>query len=359
MQQDRKRFSVGVARRDVSCLIKTQGLRWWLFLGLSFLGSAQDSSTAADGPTLGMPLNVERLIRWLPEDTETLVVARNATLTINDAWVALKWPEIGVANAIYDLDVHSHKSLEPLLGKKIDLIVRGGRNYEGVSSFGSLRSESSTILLFPADLGDAGRKLIEAFRKNAKSVRTILNREVYVFPSPIKKEPWVKKTTWEGAYFVLLKPDTLLYATSDRYLEEVLRRVNDDRGIRALPDDLPEWKYVNFAAPAWVVRHFPKGGRDVRAIGMTAALSDQRFQVIYVPKPGDALDSGDVYKQWFTGSVPVTPQQREKFKLESRHDGTISFSTSAPPDIEADMLIWFWQCTRPSPGVFSGHSLEP
>ena len=72
-------------------------------------------------------------------------------------------------------------------------------------------------------------------------------------------------TRWQGTYFVLLKANTLLCASSDRYLKSVLRRADEVPASRTLPDDLPEWKQVDFDAPMWMLRHIPEAAGKTRA----------------------------------------------------------------------------------------------
>ena len=103
-------------------------------------------------------------------------------------------------------------------------------------------------------------------------MRTLVGREVFVFPSTTVMESGFIQTKWQGTYYVLLKPNTVLCASSDRYLESVLRRVDEAPQARALPDNLPEWKQVNFDAPAWMLRHVPKAQEKVHAVGATASF---------------------------------------------------------------------------------------
>jgi hypothetical protein len=49
---------------------------------------------------------------------------------------------------------------------------------------------------------------------------------------------------------------TLLCATNQAFLEEVLLRMNREHKDRAFPDELPEWQHVNVNAPIWAIRHY-------------------------------------------------------------------------------------------------------
>jgi hypothetical protein len=280
----------------------------WFGLARGLLGTlalvcvASHCSVARiDGPK-GLPPQVERVLRWLPEDTETLFVARSVTLPKPDG--VSDWQDAGLGLAceglllergkqfkeyglrlissvkdvsdiptrckalvvvadvnhvlhfrIFDRDgklvadtdekklpgqasqfeefrkqladlwpPHRLKvsdcrsiiiqvasfvdqvQLNPLRGRKITCIVRGQRKHEGVSKFGTLRSEGCAIIVFENDLGDAAREWTESLRKGAKAVRTLVGREVFVFPWTTAMDPWAKEAEWQGNYLVLLHP---------------------------------------------------------------------------------------------------------------------------------------------------------
>ncbi len=338
MQKPRKPFTVRWSVRIAPRQCKPPGLPVRLLFGLALLGSAPRLSLAADDPPKGLPPRVERLLRWLPEDTETLIVARSVTLPAPDPDGAYTWQDFGAGFAIQDLDlVGDGKLSKPLQGRKMDCVIHGAKNFESVSSFGSLRSESCAIIVFEADLGDAAREWTEGLRKGAKAVRTLVGREVFVFPSTTEMEPWVKETTWQGTYFVLLNTNTLLCASSDRYLESVLRRIDDVPGTRALPDDLPEWKQVDFDAPVWMLRHLPQVGRRIHTVGATAAFLRDGFRVVYVPKMGSDQDLESIKGHW----EECLPKQglddqelRDRLRIERRSDGTVVVSCGGKLDPE-------------------------
>ena len=47
-------------------------------------------------------------------------------------------------------------------------------------------------------------------------------------------------------------------ATNRRFLEEVLARMKREDAVRAFPDELPEWRHVDFKASVWSLRHYRK-----------------------------------------------------------------------------------------------------
>jgi len=310
-------------------------------LNLALLGAA--FTRADETPPGTLPPEVERLVGWLPEDTETLYVARSVSLDEKQIDVENpKWSDLGrllVGDGTLDAPAFA-----PIKKLRLSLVVEGSRHYEIVSSFGSLRSESCAIFQLEKPLAEEGQPFVAGLRKSAQSIRELVGREVFVFPSTIVKEPWIRQKPWEGSYYVLLDPSTLLIATSDHYLEETLKRVNSKVKGRALPRNLREWKWVNLAAPVWILRHFPRAGSDQTTIGTTASFTDVGFEVTYIPGEGKVLDMNRVERQWFDSKT--TPEQRRKFPLIRQSDGTIQFSTRAPLDQKSDPLIWLWQTCR-------------
>jgi hypothetical protein len=327
MQKSRKPFTVLGSTTIAPRQFKPPGLPLRLLLSVSFLGSIPHLSLASDDRPKALPPHVERVLRWLPEDTETLIVARSVTLLHPGPDVAYTWEDFGAYLATCNLDlVADGKLSKPLLSRKMEYVVHGARNFDSVSSFGSLRSESCAIVVFEADLGDAGKEWTESLRKAAKSVRTLVGREVFVFPSTTVMEGGFKETPWQGTYFVLLKPNTLLCASSDRYLESVLRRMDDTPGTRALPDNLPEWKHIDFDSSVWMLRHLPKSDQKTHTEGMTATYSRQGFRVVYAPKIGSDQNLKWIegsWAQWLTMEGLDEQKSRERLKVERQFDRSV------------------------------------
>jgi hypothetical protein len=98
--------------------------------------------------------------------------------------------------------------------------------------------------------GETLKKLIEA---TAKKKKTLDGVEVFVYEEKLEEDLW---TTFVASP----RSDVFLAATNEDYLKEVLNRMTRRAETRALPDSLPEWKYVDRSAAFWAVRHFnPEG----------------------------------------------------------------------------------------------------
>ena len=403
-----------------------------LLPGLAFLCMSVPGSLAGADQTTGLPPRIASVLWWLPDDTETLIVARSGS--VPSPIEAVDWRDYGAILAFQGLTLDRQKQfseydvrlipaakdvrdiptglkgliivatvdnvlhfrifdregklvvetnekslpeqarqidelrkqlefwrhrpeaidkgsvicavtsivdqaqLKPLRGRKVEYIVHGARNFEGVSSFGSLRSESCTIIVFESDLGEAATEWTEGLRRGAKSIRSMIGREVFVYPSPTLMEPWGHETRWQGAYFVVLKPNMLLGASSDRYLESVLRRVDEAPGDRALPDNLPEWRHVDFEAPVWMLRHVPKVGGRANIIGSTTAFTSESFRVVYIPKPGSDVNMKPLEREWLPQSLFNTPRLGDQLSMARRPDGTVVLSCGGKP---GEDTLWF------------------
>ena len=311
------------------------GLLWGLLMGLALVGLSPLTPLTAAEQARGLSPLAARLLRWLPEDTETLIVARSVTLPERprkpeDA----NWRDFGVGLATSDLDqVDKGKAAERLRGRKIECVVNGARHFQFFGTPGDLCSENCAIIVFEKGLGDAGREWTEALRKRAVAVHTRVGREVFVFPR--------RGAPCQDIDLVLLAPDTVLCATGHRYLEAVLRRADAISASRALPDDLPEWKRADFEAPVWMLRHIPEEAGKTRAVGMTAAITREGFRVTYIPRAGSDFNIQDISKQWLLDSLFQTSAARDKLKIVRQLPGTVVVSSGARPD---DETVWFaWQ----------------
>jgi len=95
---------------------------------------------------------------------------------------------------------------------------------------------------------------------------------IAVFEEQEENDVW---TTFIG----FPRTNIVVVATNADYLRAVLERMDGASGPRALPESLPEWKYVNTHAPVWGLRHYrrqeegldptsPFSGDDTLAVGL-------------------------------------------------------------------------------------------
>ncbi len=311
-------------------------LLWGLLLGLALVCIGPPTPLTAADEAKGLSPRVARVLRWLLEDTETLIVARSVTLPERppDKLQDANWLDFGVGLAIGDLNlVDDGKAAERLRGREIECIVNGAGHFQAFGTPGDLCSENCAIIVFEKGLGDAAREWTEALRKRASAIHTSVGREVFVFPP--------RAAPCQAIDLVPLAPDTVLCATGHRYLESVLRRADEVPASRALPDDLPEWQRVDFEAPIWMLRHVPEDAGKSRAVEVTAAITWGGFRVTYIPSVGSNFNGQDISKEWLPAGLFQTPAARDKLKIVRQPEGLVVLSCGARPD---DETIWFaWQ----------------
>ena len=244
-----------------------------------------------DGESEGLA----RVLSWLPADTETITVARGpfvfAANRLGQSEAkdrAISDNELGESFEDLPLALLQFKNgllAKHLVGKTINLALEGSRHFRPPARLGEMPFEGCAVAVF----ADSVRKEIDAFTKDAQSsilkVERIEGQDVQIFQEKLEQDTWT-------AFVALPNEHVILVATDRDYLAEVLARLRGKIGQRALPSDLPEWRYVNTSARFWGVRHYDKGqaqvdpsspfgGRksanspDEQAVGLTFVLDSQ------------------------------------------------------------------------------------
>ncbi|TWU04132.1 hypothetical protein CA54_60140 [Symmachiella macrocystis] len=266
---------------------------------------------------------VEKFLKWLPVDTETLIVAhdvplskptrsaegdvrekvsveRSQQLTTSMNYLAKsvalgKFSTLGCGNML-----KSGSYVKLLKDVTVPLVVYGGRNYEVVSAFGTYRYEGCSILAFKDELATAGKEYLKALRRDANQIRRMSGHDVFVFPADKNEmESFYKLKPWQGVYVTTVGANVILSATSDAYLEEILHRVDGQADDRALPDTLPQWSYVDSTANTWGLRNIPaiENQKLNGLVWMCQPSHRNTLEVIYLPNaPNNAMKPA---KQWF------------------------------------------------------------
>jgi hypothetical protein len=205
---------------------------------------------------------INELLSWLPEDTES-VIAANGPFEFPDLDRPSRdisgKPELEPADlqarlqvlplSLFGLDDGGLQ--QALKGKRVVLALEGSRHFRPPAALGEVQYEGCGIAVFgPGVILDA-----DAFMRNAanSAVRfeNIAGLRIAVFEKKLENDVW---TTFVG----FPRTNIVLAATNVEYLRVVLTRINHPSTPRALPESLPEWKYVNTRALAWGVRHYQK-----------------------------------------------------------------------------------------------------
>ena len=96
-------------------------------------------------------------------------------------------------------------------------------------------------------------------------------------------EAWVKLKPWQAEFVVLVDSRTLITASSDAYLEQILKGMKADPEGRALPANLPEWKYVDPSVKAWLLRRLPERNEQIQ--GMWPGRDRQFRGLVWMADP--------------------------------------------------------------------------
>jgi hypothetical protein len=214
----------------------------------------RDRSLAASGSDLA-----DSILRWLPTNTETLVVAQEP-FTIN------KEDKTKVATALQEAQGHvlgnlaeaeKGKLWEVVLGRTVRLAALGARRFGEHSSDAS---DANNV----AQLGMIDYEGCAVYAFAAPLPESILSRPPD--DSVMGYRVWISKGTQNdgpatNTYLVsLLQPDLMTVCNNREFFREMASRRDLPQQSRALPADLPEWKQLDRTAPLWAICHYRSDG---------------------------------------------------------------------------------------------------
>jgi len=222
--------------------------------GLTVGAGAQTASTLKAAQ---LPLNIDTVLWWLPEDTETIFAARGPfKLTPQDPRLR---PARSLQNILQTTNLSvlagsdESRRFKQAVGRTVLLAIEGSRHFRPPSSLGSTLFEGCEIIEFKDEPGRNAETLKKLLGKLAKRKETLNGVEVLVYEEMLEQDLWTE-------FVASPRPNLFLAATNENYLKEVLNRMSHQAETRALPESLPEWKYVDRSAPYWAVRHLDLKG---------------------------------------------------------------------------------------------------
>ncbi|WP_148087993.1 hypothetical protein [Gemmata obscuriglobus] len=312
------------------------GLAFALF-GLTACVTPKETS-AAPVPRAPAPARWEVFLEWLPEDTETLIVAPTGFKIPSQKVESDK--QVSFADLVQhmpSLPLFTLKDglLGELLAEQTVLcVVEGSRRFTKPEEFGLMPYEGCHIFQFDSEADATLKKSVQECQNKANKTIELAGFKVAVF---------TEDATW--SYFVCRPlPNVLICATNQKYLEETLRRIDKKPATRALPNHLPEWKHVNSKARVWAIRHYQAdfakedptspiapGGSDAKAVGFTFWLdadSGSTAHIRYLSSAEGALKATKA--EW---TMPEA-----KLKARQGAAGVIELTVSATGGDSATML---------------------
>lgn len=304
---------------------------------------AVSQSSQRSGQAALQIVDSKDLLWWLPADTESVVVARGpfgipAGSNENSEKNEKEWfTKAASATDIHeeleslplevtcDLDFDFSKALR---GYTVAIAMQGSRHFREPRGEAEVTDfEGSSIVVFDKDLGGWEGNFGRSLSRKATRTETINEIRVLIFSQKSLGAEWTD-------FVALPRPNVLLVANNRNYFQEVLDQMRQHKSPRALPDQLPEWRFLGANARFWGLRHYdptqakldptsPLGDdqtftpSDKKAIGVLFAVDPRNERsaemVIF---SGDEAGINDEAR---AGSVAAEPQEGVSFKVKLRN----------------------------------------
>lgn len=219
---------------------------------------------------------IGEMLSWFPADTETVLAANGPLLMPMPNTSQASNGGVGTEGSGDEVRDSFKLPLE-LLGfmknfnfndASIVAAMEGSRDFRPPSGLGMAMFQGATVAVFADDISARARRFLKDSGPTFVRTEQIGGQDVAVFKEKAEEDIWT-------TYVAFPKRNIAVVATDESYLREVLARINGKQGERALPDTLPEWRYVNTHANFWAVRHFRHdGGRASLTSGFSCITSD-------------------------------------------------------------------------------------
>ena len=212
-------------------------------------------------------ITLNRVLSWLPPDAETVLVANgpfwmssfrlaenpstNGRLTAEDLDKTFEGTTLALFNTHQDI---LEKHLE---GEKVLFAMEASRDFRSPKGLGEGPFQGCALAIFKGDLRSRRDAFIRDSALAALRVEEIDGNKVVVFSEQMEQDVWTTFVTFP-------QPGVVLVATDELFLRQVLSRMHGEgtETGRALPDTLPEWKYVQRNAKFWGLRHYNRRQAD-------------------------------------------------------------------------------------------------
>ncbi len=261
---------------------------------------------ASDAESGQLRREVEQLLWWLPDDTESLIISHGRIhiedfdpfagvppstgprgIERLDATPARDFEDLMAAQCIepladisprYPFDVRPRMMKEFFDPGTATLFAKAVRfDKDGIA-------ESCDIVMF--------RDRMAARMVDRLAVPPVLERrhsEVAVYKIDLNDgRVWPAANRWLAAP----APDTFVVTTSEALMKSIVERMKHRGTSRALPSELSVWQQLDPAAPAWAVRHYRARGVDADPTSMLKRDPDAKGLVLFCgrePSPFVAL----------------------------------------------------------------------
>jgi hypothetical protein len=246
-------------------------------------GMCVAQSTAKQPRPVPRQVTLGRVLSWLPADTEVVIGASGpfpfpdlaaipapSSGELSPAELALR-TQFNFPLSLFQLNNGGLR--ESLKDKRVALAIEGSRHFRPPPVGGAMRYEGCAIVLMESGAQVDGDAFMKSAASSARRFEKIAGLSVAAFEELKENGVWT-------TFVAFPRKDVVAVASDLAYLRTVLTRLNGTPGPRALPDSLPEWKYLNTRAPVWGIRHYDKSqarldptspfrDTDPRAVGVT------------------------------------------------------------------------------------------
>lgn len=279
-------------------------------------------------------VNEKDLLWWLPADTESVVAARGPFFIPIDTsekdekeWFTKRASAADIRAELVQLPLELFYEVglsDPLRGYTVAYAMQGSRHFRYPSGGSEVTDyEGCSIVVFGRNVEGLENTIRRSTDWKGASKAVISGSPVLI---------WHQKTDdteWE--YLLAFpKPNVLLVANDRKYLSEVLERMSRKKMPRALPDQLPEWNFLDNDSRFWGLRHYdpaqakddptsPLGAdsayvqSDPSAIGVLYALDPKNVRRLVVTSLSrDDVKTKAVAKQ---GHAVSEPQEGVKYEI--------------------------------------------
>jgi hypothetical protein len=280
-------------------------IRWVLFFAVFIVGGCTGQKTRDTSGSIRGRIDLEKVLSWLPPDTETLEVAngpfwmsnfdtgkqedKNHEITAEDLEKQFEGLTLSLFNSGKGL-LEKH-----LDRKKVLFALEGSRHFRPPAGLGELPFEGCAVAIFQDDLEDRRDAFLKDAAVLAVRIEDIEGQRVAEFEEQMEQDRWT-------IFITFPKKGVVLASTNKNFLQEMLVRMRGTSGEIALPDSLREWTHVNKAAKFWGLRHYDKlqskydptspfGGKksanfpDEDAVGLTYECDprrERRATLVYI-----------------------------------------------------------------------------
>lgn len=274
------------------------------------------------------PKPIATVLSWLPPDTESVIVAKGPLLKTEDTGIDVVTEvdgkgvrEYAVERAtgrvvpfppsppfsLYLAEANTglfgeirgpnKKSLELL---KILWTVQAGRKFGQIEKIpGCVSYEGCDLAIFEKDVPIT---LVDAIKKLSAHVTQAGSFRVYEVVAKDGRDD-------VPLYFAQPATNALVAATHLGFLETLLKRVDARPMELAFPANLPEWKYVDTASPAWGIHHYRKKTPDAEGTGITFSVTPKDTAIVLhcVSRAGTGAETFKKTLEELSGqeSIPV------------------------------------------------------